>query len=112
MRIAREVYSDNNFNLERCCVRCGKLVARIELGKAVAPILAIGPLTASGALDDAATLCSACVGAIGFQLCYQVAAARVDTPRDLRCIYQVVGSPGEQGMIEELVEALDRSIAT
>ena len=83
MLSAREVFSDNYFNLESRCVRCDKPVARVEDGKEVVPTLAIGPLTESGVLDElAATLCSACVSAIGFQRCYQAAPRSAD-PQDL-----------------------------
>jgi hypothetical protein len=84
-------------------------VARSEHGKVVSPILAIGPQTESGALDKAAaTLCSACVSAIGFQRCYQAATSLTGNPQDLRCIYQVIGSPKERAMIEELAQLLDQ----
>ena len=113
MVFAREVFSDNNFNLEGQCVRCGKPVARTGDGQEIVPVLAIGPLSESGALDEAAaTLCSSCVSAIGFQLCYQAAVSRVGDPHDLRCIYQVVGSPREQAIIEELVQLLGQSVTS
>jgi hypothetical protein len=112
MRTAREVFSDNNFNLESRCVRCGKPVTRTEDGQEIVPVLAIGTLTESGALDEAATLCSSCVSAIGFQRCYQAAATRSDAPHDLHCIYQVVGSPREQDQIEQLIQLLDQSGAS
>jgi hypothetical protein len=109
---AREVYSDNNFDLEAQCVRCGKPVVRAEEDAAVSPILAIGPLAESGALDaSAATLCSACANALGFQACYQAAVAGVADPRTLGCIYQVIGSPEEQATIETLMALLERSLA-
>lgn len=116
MLTMREVFSDNNFNLEiQCvrleiqCVRCGEPVARLEDGKEVVPILTIGPLSENGALDEAApTLCSACVSAIGFQLCYQAATRNAD-PQDLHCLYQVVGSPREQDQIERLIQLLDQA---
>ena len=113
MVFAREVFSDNNFSVESQCVRCGNPVARIEDSREVVPSFAIGPLTESGALDEAAaTLCSACVSAIGFQLCYQAAVSRVGDPHDLRCIYKVVGSPREQAIIEELVQLLGQSVTS
>jgi hypothetical protein len=104
---AREVYSDHDFNLFMACAHCGQPVQRDEDGRSVHPVLAISTPDNGYDVDQAITLCSACLHDDGIESCYQEAMGRADDTADLRYLFQVLGVPEQQEQIKDFIRGLD-----
>lgn len=106
--IAREVYSDHDFNIHAACAHCGEPVQREEEGRILHPVLAIATPDTGHDFDAAITLCSGCLGDDGFESCFAEALERADDPGELRYLFQVLGVPAQQELIRGFIHSLDR----
>ncbi len=104
----REVYSDNDFNLQADCFKCGEPVQRTDGERSIHPVFAAGSVDDNDDFfdDETVTLCSDCVEQEDVENCVNQARSLTHDPEKLRHIYQVIGTPREQGNIQTVVRAV------
>lgn len=105
--IAREVYSDHDFNIHAACAHCGNMVQREEGGGVIHPVLALATPDTGYDFDAAITLCSGCLNDDGIEACYEEAMERADDPSELRYLFQVLGVPVQQELIRDFIHSLE-----
>jgi len=104
----REVYSDNDFNLQADCSKCGEPVQRTDGERSIHPVFAAGSVDDNDDFsdDETVTLCSDCVEQEDVEDCVNQARSLAHDPEKLRHMYQVIGTPQEQDTIQAVVRAV------